>query len=110
MDFRSITATAFAAAMCLFIGLLNLGGDEPQPAAAAIMLAVFALTLWRPRHWLLWIFLFAAVIPLSYILAPTLKLRVVGPPENIWTTAIALLPAGLACAIAYSVRFMLARP
>lgn len=92
--------------MCLVIALLNLGSDEPQPAAAAIMLAVFTLTLWRPRHWLLWIVLFAAIIPLSYIIAP---LRVVGPPENILPTANALLPAGLACGIAYSVRFMLSR-
>ncbi len=103
-------ATTFAVVTCLFIGLLNLESDEPQAAAATIMLAVFASTLWRPRYWLLWIVLFAAVIPLSYILAPVLRLRVVGPPENIWTTAIALLPAGVACAIAHSVRFMRSGP
>lgn len=105
MDLGSVTTKAFAAAMCLVIALLNLRSDEPQPAAGAIMLAVFTLTLWRPRRWLLWIVLFAAIIPLSYILAPTFRLRVVGPPDNIFTTAIAVLPAGLACAIAYSVRF-----
>lgn len=109
MDIQSVTATAFAAAMCLVIALLNLGSDEPQPAAAAIMLAVFTLTLWRARHWLLSIVLFAAIIPLSYIIAPTFRLRVVGPPEIILPTANALLPAGLACGIAYGVRFMLSR-
>lgn len=93
-----------ALAGAVLIGAVNLKTDEPQMAAALILLLVFALTLWKPKIWIAWATIAALSVPVSYSIANAVHLHASDPPSNVWVTLVAFLPAVIAAGLALGVR------
>ncbi len=100
-EYRPFLA-AFAAA--ILIGAVNLHTDEPQPAAALILLSAFALTMWRPKVWWAWASVAALSVPLSYVIAGAFHFYAVDPPSNVWVTLVAFIPAVVAAGLGLGIR------
>lgn len=110
MSVRAGLAFPLALAAMAVIGAVNLRTDEPQPAAALILLSAAALTVLNPRWAAFWAVLTAAAVPLSYAFAAPLSLPNPYPPEHPATTVIALVPAVLGVVAGWSAARLIDRP
>lgn len=94
----------------VLIALMDRRATEPQPAALALILAAFGLTLWRPRGSWGRALVLGGGIPVLALISAWLHTHAAGLPEpNAFAGAIALIPALLGAAGGRLLRWMIAQ-
>lgn len=94
----------------VMIALLDQRATEPQPAALMLILAAFALTLWRPHGSWGRAMVLGAGLPVLGLVTAWLRPHAPGLPEpNAFAGVIALIPALLGAAAGRTLRWMIAQ-
>jgi hypothetical protein len=94
----------------VMIAFMDQHATEPQPAALMLILAAFALTLWRPRGSWGRAMVLGAGIPVLGLVTAWLRPHAPGLPEpNAFAGAIALIPALLGAAGGRVLRWLMAQ-